>query len=146
MRFQLQVVGIFVDIALDFGMIVIFAWETQPLDDLPKLSHEKLQVYQMSIQFFAISANIWTGFPRGYAELVDQWKRAALSVPLNIAEASGRTGSLDNAKHFSIARGSTLECGAILDACNALNLIEKKFILNQKDLFFQKFQFCQSFA
>ena len=108
------------------------------MDNLPKLSHEKLQVYQVSIQFLAISANIWTGFSRGYAELVDQWKRAALSVPLNIAEASGRTGSLNNAKHFSIARGSALECGAILDACNALNLIEKKIYTESKRLIFSE--------
>lgn len=62
----------------------------------------------------------------------DQLKRAALSVPLNIAEASGRTGSLDNAKHFTIARGSALECGAILDACIALQILDPKIFTEAK--------------
>ena len=93
------------------------------MPEIPKLSHENLEVYQKSIRFLALSAKLMTALPRGHAELMDQLKRAALSVPLNIAEASGRTGSLDNAKHFSIARGSALECGAIVDACKALDLI-----------------------
>ena len=104
------------------------------MDDLPKLSHEKLDVYQKSILFLALAAKLWASFPRGYADLQDQLKRAALSVPLNIAEASGRTGSLDNARHFSIARGSALECGAILDACNALNLIDQEIYADAKRL------------
>ena len=96
------------------------------MDDIPKLSHEKLDVYQKSIQFLALSAQIAGSLPRGNGELVDQLKRAALSVPLNIAEASGRTGSADNAKHFAIARGSALESGAIVDACHALRLLDNQ--------------------
>lgn len=104
------------------------------MDDIPKLSHEKLDVYQKSILFLALATKLWTSFPRGYADLQDQLKRAALSISLNIAEASGRTGSLDNAKHFSIARGSALECGAIIDACNALNLIDQGTYADAKRL------------
>lgn len=104
------------------------------MDILPQLSHEKLDVYQKSIQFLSLSAKILTSLPRGYAELCDQLKRASLSVPLNIAEASGRTGSLDNAKHFAIARGSALECGAILDACNALQVLDPKIYIEGKRL------------
>lgn len=104
------------------------------MDILRQLSHEKLEVYQKSIQFLALSARVLADIPRGYAELCDQLKRAALSVPLNIAEASGRTGSLDNAKHFTIARGSALECGAILDACIALQILDPKIFMEAKRL------------
>lgn len=104
------------------------------MDILPQLSHEKLDVYQKSIQFLSLSSKILASLPRGNAELSDQLKRAALSVPLNIAEASGRTGSLDNAKHFTIARGSALECGAILDACFALQILESKVYGEGKQL------------
>ncbi len=96
------------------------------MDILPQLSYEKLEVYRKSIQFLTLAAKILARIPRGYAELCDQLRRASLSVPLNIAEASGRTGSLDNAKHFAIARGSALECGAILDACQALEILKSK--------------------
>ena len=108
--------------------------EALPLDILPQLSHEKLEVYQKSIYFLTLSAKVLGEIPRGYAELSDQLKRAALSVPLNIAEASGRTGSLDNARHFAIARGSALECGAILDACNALQILDSKIYAEGKRL------------
>ena len=104
------------------------------MDDLPKLSHEKLDVYQKSIQFLALSAKIITNLPKGHADLIDQLKRAALSVPLNIGEASGRTGSLDNARHFAIARGSSLECGAIIDAANALGIIDQRTYYEAKRL------------
>ena len=66
------------------------------MDILPQLSHGKLEVYQKSIQFLTLSAQVVANTPLGFAELCDQLKRAALSVPLNIAEASGRTGSLDH--------------------------------------------------
>ena len=104
------------------------------MTDLPKLSHEKLDVYQKAIQFLALATKLVDGFPRGHAELIDQLKRAALSVPLNIAEASGRTGSRDNAKHFAIARGSALECGAIIDACQILQLVDQETYTNAKRL------------
>ena len=122
------------DLAFAFAVIVIVGLEALPLDKLPLLSHEKLDVYQKSIQLVTLSMQVLASTPRGYAELCDQLKRAALSVPLNIAEASGRTGSLDNAKHFSIARGSALECGAIFDVFNALQLVEPKLYREAKIL------------
>jgi four helix bundle protein len=86
------------------------------------LSHEKLEVYQRSIQFLELSDRLVAALPKGHTTLISQLRRAALSVPLNIAEASGRTGSADNAQRFGIARGSALECGAILDACRVLRV------------------------
>ncbi len=58
--------------------------------------------------------------PRGHAELRDQLQRASTSVPLNIAEASGKASAPDRARFHAIARGSALECGAILDVLHLL--------------------------
>ena len=98
------------------------------------LSHEKLDVYQKSIDFVSLALLVINSLPKGYSSLADQLKRASMSVPLNIAEASGRTGSADNARHFSIARGSALECGAVLDICQRLGIIEESCFSSGKQL------------
>jgi four helix bundle protein len=45
----------------------------------------------------------------------DQLKRAALSIPLNIAEGSGKFTNPDRKNFFIIARASLFESVAILD-------------------------------
>jgi four helix bundle protein len=47
--------------------------------------------------------------PRGNAELISQMRRAALSIPANIAEGCGRSSDVDFAKFIQIAIGSTTE-------------------------------------
>ena len=63
------------------------------------------------------------GFAEGHAALADQLRRAALSVPLNIAEAAGRVSAADGARHYAIARGSAMEGAAIMDALLVLGAI-----------------------
>jgi four helix bundle protein len=49
------------------------------------------------------------------ADYKDQFKRAALSVPLNLAEGRGRASTTDQVRFFSIAFGSVRECQALLE-------------------------------
>jgi four helix bundle protein len=79
------------------------------------LSFQKLDVYRCSVQFAAFSAQVIGSLPRGHGALCDQLRRASLSVPLNIAEGAGRTTEADAARHYAIARGSAMECAAVLD-------------------------------
>ncbi len=73
-------------------------------------------------------------FPTGYGNLADQLRRASISVPLNIAEGSGKTGKADQRRYYSSARGSAMECGAIVDACLALGLIDESAFQNAIDM------------
>jgi len=86
---------------------------------------QRLDVYRCSIDFLALCVPLLDGHPRGQATLADQLRRAAISIPLNIAEAEGRTGSADKARTYAIARGSAMECAAILDVQNTLGSIEE---------------------
>jgi four helix bundle protein len=89
------------------------------------VNFRKLDVYQVSVKFLPLAAAIADSLPSRYASLADQLRRASLSISLNIAEGSGKTSGPDQRRFFSIARGSAMECAAILDACNALTLIDK---------------------
>jgi four helix bundle protein len=99
-----------------------------------QLSHERLRVYHAAIEFLAMATKLLETFPRGHSNLVDQFRRAALSIPLNIAEGAGKTSRPDSARFYAIARGSALECGAILDASVVLGLATKQEIQIGKNL------------
>ena len=74
---------------------------------------ENLKVYQMSIDFVNYIYEITKKFPKDELfGLTNQLRRASVSIPLNIAEGSSRTGK--DFKHFlSLSRGSCFECVAI---------------------------------
>jgi len=88
--------------------------------DRPLLDFERLDVYRRSIEFLALAVRVTGQMPRGQADLRDQLRRASTSIPLNIAEASGKTGVADRAHFHAIARGSAFECAAILDVLQLL--------------------------
>ena len=99
-----------------------------------QLSHEKLDVYQRATQFLALSAQLIDAVPKGHKTLVDQLRRAALSIVLNIAEAAGKPSRAEGRHHFAIARGSALECGASLDAIRLLSLGDRAAVDSGKDI------------
>lgn len=90
------------------------------------LSFQRLDVYRRAIEFLALALDICREVSRGNAALLDQLRRAALSIPLNIAEAAGLTGAADAARTYAIARGSAMECAAILDALLLLRLVDQQ--------------------
>ena len=85
--------------------------------------HEKLDVYQLAIDFVARANDVVEGLPRGREYLADQLQRAALSIVLNIAEGAGKFSRKDKASRYLTARGSTTESAAVLDVCVRLKLI-----------------------
>jgi four helix bundle protein len=86
------------------------------------LDHERLDVYRCSIQFLAAAFRTIGRLPRGHAALADQLRRASTSIPLNIAEAVGKISAPDPAHFYAIARGSAMECAAILDVAGLLGV------------------------
>jgi four helix bundle protein len=93
----------------------------------------RLEVYRDAIDFLAVASKLSDGLGRSHGDLVDQFKRAAMSVPLNIAEGSGKF-SRDASRFYQIARGSALECAAILDVLETLSLIEAAQLSSPREI------------
>lgn len=85
---------------------------------------QRLDAYTSATLFLATVTKLVPRIPKGHGELVEQLRRAALSVPLNIAEGSGKFNR-DAVRFYTIARGSALECAAILDVLEALGVIDE---------------------
>jgi four helix bundle protein len=87
---------------------------------------EHLDVYRRSLDFVESMETLVSDM-KGKASysLIDQLSRAALSIPLNIAEGNGRWHKGDKRQFFWIARGSVFECVPILQVLSRKLLIDE---------------------
>jgi four helix bundle protein len=84
---------------------------------------ENLNVYQKALDFVKLVYVATKGFPQEEIfGLTSQLRRAAVSITLNIAEGSAQTKK-GFKKFIDIARGSVLECVAILQISQELGYI-----------------------
>lgn len=97
------------------------------------LDHEKLTVYQRSLEFLEMLEAVFPKIPKGLAAR-DQLDRASTSIPLNIAEGNGKFSGPDRCRFFDIARGSTLECAACLDVLLVKKALEQSDVIEGKKL------------
>ncbi len=82
--------------------------------------HEKLDVYRASLDFFKLTSTLLDNSNPSIRHIRDQLGRAALSIPLNIAEGNGKRSPRERRRFFEIARGSAMECAASLDVLASL--------------------------
>jgi four helix bundle protein len=87
---------------------------------------EKLEIYQVvkrqnlkTLPLISQSALI-------DPDIKDQWKKASLSILLNLAEGTGRMSVQDKKHYYTIARGSVFECAAILDLLHDMKIVEEE--------------------
>ena len=85
-----------------------------------QFDHEKLDVYQLEIQFIAwvtpLIAEVRERYGKLVTEACDHLDRASLSALFNTAEGNGKRQRQTRVKFFDDARGSGTECAACLDA------------------------------
>ena len=84
---------------------------------------EKLDVYQRSLKFSITICKIASNFPFKFARVRDQLIGATISVPLNIAEGSGRKSNKEKINFYKIARSSLFEIKPLIEICRELKLI-----------------------
>lgn len=75
---------------------------------------QKLEVYQKAKLFYVSLKQIASETKLDYY-IKTQLSRAAFSVPLNLAEGSGKFSKADRKNYYTTARASVYECVAILD-------------------------------
>ena len=87
----------------------------------------ELKVWQKSMDLTIEIYSLVKSLPREELYgLSDQMRRAAVSVPSNIAEGEGRNSEKDFVRFLAQARGSLWELSAQLDICERLNYLDKQ--------------------
>jgi four helix bundle protein len=92
---------------------VLPAVQPEPVQAVePVLDFKRFDAYNVALEFQLVVARLK---PTAGAVLADQLERASVSIVLCVAEGVGRRTRADKARFFTIARGSAMECAAILD-------------------------------
>ncbi len=88
-------------------------------------NHRDLIVWQKSIELVANVYSLSSDFPKSEQfGLTSQLRRAAISVPANIAEGAARKSSKEYLHFLSIASGSLSELDTLVTLCQRLKYAE----------------------
>ncbi len=88
------------------------------------MRHENLEVWKKAYSFALSVYKATNTFPREEVYgLTSQLRRAALSIPLNIAEGSTRNSSKDFLHFLNIAEGSLAECSTLIKIAGDLGYL-----------------------
>jgi four helix bundle protein len=88
----------------------------------PARTFEDLVVWQKAHQFVLSVYRLTDNFPKSELYgLTSQLRRAAVSIPANIAEGFKKKGKADKARFMNIAQGSIEECRYYLILARDLN-------------------------
>jgi four helix bundle protein len=94
-------------------------------------AHKKLRVWQESMLLVKMIYDLTRLLPDDEKfGLISQMRRAAVSVPSNIAEGSARQTKKESIQFYSIARGSLSELDTQIDLCRDLSLLAPSQLAN----------------
>ena len=90
-------------------------------------NHKELLVWQKAMQLVVDVYNLIRLLPKEETYgLSDQMRRAAISIPSNIAEGNARSSQKDMVHFFYIAQGSRAELETQLELCELIGYISKE--------------------
>lgn len=103
------------------------------------MTHKDLDVYKLSLDFVTDIYKVSDSFPKseGFG-LTSQIRRAAVSIPSNIAEGSGRNSTKEFIRFINISSGSLAEVETQLEIARRLGYITHLLELKQKITSIQK--------
>jgi four helix bundle protein len=98
-------------------------------------SHKKLNVWLEAIELVKCVYEITASLPSEEKfGLVSQMRRAAVSIPSNIAEGASRQGSKDSIKFFVIARSSLSELDTQIEICKQLKFYPNRTLTGFRNI------------
>ena len=98
-------------------------------------SYCELIAWQKAMDLVQVVYTATKGFPREEIYgLTSQLRRAAVSVPSNIAEGQGRKSTGEFLHHLSIAYGSLMEVETQLMIAERLGYLEKRDVAHKTEL------------
>jgi four helix bundle protein len=90
-------------------------------------NYKELEVWRKAMDFVVEVYRITASFPSEEKfALVQQIRRAALSVHLNLAEGFSRKSLAERNRFFEVSRGSVIEIDAALDISSELGYCTKE--------------------
>ena len=88
--------------------------------------HRKLDVWKKSMDFVKHVYQVTETFPKSEIYgLSSQMRRAAVSIPSNLAEGAARKGKKEFNQYLNIAQGSVSEIDTQIELSFILNFIDK---------------------
>ena len=106
-----------------------------------QLAHTRLDVFTFSQELALECYKITKLFPdHEKFAMVQQIRRAAMSVHLNIAEGCSRKSIVERRRFFEIARGSAIEVDAALDVAVELNYTDREKLSELGEFLKRSFQ------
>ena len=96
-------------------------------DTLDYRPHRKLDVWKKSMEFVKDLYNVTESFPKAEIYgLTSQMRRAAISIPSNLAEGAARKGNREFQQFLNIAQGSISELDTQIELALMLEYIISK--------------------
>ena len=106
---------------------------------------EKLLVYQRAVEWYRdIDSMLKRHTKKISYGFADQFRRASLSISLNLAEGNGRWHLGDKKQFFWVARGSAFECVPLLTILKAEQVVsveEHQHLYSKRKVFCSKTSF-----
>ena len=89
--------------------------------------YRKYRVWEKGHEFAIQVYQVTKQYPKDELYgLTSQLRRAALSIPTNIAEGSARNSEKEFAQFLNISSGSASECEYLLEFSNAMNYLNEE--------------------
>jgi len=94
---------------------------------------EKLDVYNITLDFVAVADDVTETLPKGRSYLKDQLRRGANSIAANLAEGVGEYSRAEKVRFYRMARRSAVECASHLLVCRRLTLVDDALVAKGLD-------------